>query len=56
MSDLSKKYESLKELQETLTLQIKQLERETSVMEYKRLNIELDNVMDELYETYKKYV
>lgn len=54
MSDLSEKYESLKKLQETLILQIKQLERETSVMEYKRLNIELDNVMDELYETYKE--
>lgn len=54
MSDLSEKYESLKKTQENLTLQIKQLERESSVMDYKRLNKELDNVMEDIYETYKE--
>lgn len=53
MSELSDKYENLKKVQENLTLHIKQLEREDTIMDYKRLNKELDNVMSEMYETYK---
>lgn len=54
MSELSDKYESLKKTQEILALRIKQLERDSNVMDYKRLNRELDNVMDDLYETYRE--
>ena len=54
MSELSDKYESLKKTQEKLALRIKQLERDSNVMDYKRLNRELDNVMDDLYETYRE--
>lgn len=53
MSEYKDKYNNLKDLMVKLTLNIKQLESESSVTDYIRLNKELDKVMNDMYETYK---
>lgn len=53
MSEYKDKYNNLKDLMVKLTLNIKQLETESSVTDYIRLNKELDEVMKDMYETYK---